>query len=47
MEIGEYFIVVPGMSFRPSIMQDFLGFKNGPFLPMLFVTSFLNFLVRV
>ena len=32
---------------RPFITQNFLRFKNGPFLPILFVTSFLNFLVRV
>ena len=25
---------------RPFIMQDFFRFKNGPFLPLLFVTSF-------
>ena len=34
---------------RPFItgMQDCLRFKNGSFLPLLFVTSFLNFLVWV
>ena len=32
---------------RPFIMQDFFRFKDGPFLPVLFVTSFLIFLVRV
>ena len=31
--------------FRPFIMQHFSRLKNGPFLPLLFVTSFLNFLV--
>ena len=31
----------------PFIMQDFFRFKNGPFLPLLFVTSFFNFLVLV
>ena len=34
-----YFFVL-----RPFIMQDFLRFKNAPFLPHLFVTSFFNFL---
>ena len=29
---------------RPFILQDFLRVKNGPFLPLLFATSFLNFL---
>ena len=29
---------------KNKIMQDFFRFKNGPFLPHLFVTSFLNFL---
>ena len=37
----------PSHAVRPFIMQVFFRFKNGPFLPLLFVTSFLNFLVRV
>ena len=49
-----YFMLAFGLCFvmkkkkvRPFIMQYFLRFKNGPFLPLLFVISFLNFLVRV
>ena len=32
---------------RPFIMQDFFRLKNALLFPVLFVTSFLNFLVRV
>ena len=32
---------------RPFGIQKVLRFKNGPFLPLLFVTSFLYFLVRM
>ena len=40
---------VPGAwgSLRPFIMQFFFMFKNEPFLPLLCVTSFLNFFIRV
>ena len=31
------------MAIRPFIMQDFFRFKSGPFMPLLFVTSFFNF----
>ena len=32
------------LSFRPFIMKDFFGLKNGPFSPLLFLTSCLNLL---
>ena len=32
---------------RPFVMQDFFRFKNGPFFPLLIVTSFFVYIVRV
>ena len=29
--------------YRTFILQDFFRFRSGPFLPLLFVNSFLNF----
>lgn len=56
VKVGERFVLAGTCEYRrpvkcrrvrPSIMQDFFWFRNGLFLPLLFVTSFLNFLVRV
>ena len=37
----------PLLILRPFIVRHFFRFRKGPFLPLLFVTSCLNFLVRV